>query len=418
MLNLLGSRKDTNNKIDKNELHMKIDKFEKITVGDEAEVFHTITAKDVDSFVNLTGDNNPLHVDEDYASRTIYNTPVVHGMLAASFISTIIGTKLPGPGSLWYEQQIRFVAPVRIGTKIRVWAKVRHKSNSQRILVLETVVFDENERRVIEGEAKIKMLQEEKIAGGTVSEKQTGAIIVSGAGRGIGASIARGLAAEGYPVVVNYFKSAGQAEMLVEEITKNGGRAIACRADVSNDREVKKMVDQTLSSFDNIYGIVNNASGPIEMKDFAELAWDDVQSHIDIQLKGSFNVTQSVLPCFLSQGFGVIVNIASIVADNIPPAKWLPYNIAKSALVTFSKTLAAEYGPQGIRSNCVSPGMTQTDLIADIPEKAKMVAKMQTPLRRLATPEDIAKTVSFLLSEKTSFITGQNIRVCGGMVMQ
>lgn len=397
---------------------MMNDRFEKIQVGDEAEIFHTITAKDVDSFIDLTGDNNPLHVDEDYASKTPFKRPVVHGMLTASFISTIIGTRLPGPGSLWYEQQIRFVAPVRIGTKIRVWAKVRHKSDSQRIVVLETVVFDEHERRVIEGEAKVKIVQQEKVKEFAMSEKRTGAIIVSGASRGIGASIAKVLAAEGYPVIVNYFHSASQAKILVEEITKDGGRAIACRADVSNDQEVKEMVDLTLSTFQNIYGIVNNASGPIEIRDFAELAWDDIQRHIDIQLKGTFNVTQSVLPCFLDQGGGVIVNIASIVADHIPPAKWLPYNMAKSALVTFTKTLASEYGPKGIRANCVSPGMTQTDLIADIPEKVKMVAKMQTPLRRLATPEDIAGTVSFLFSEKSSFITGQNIRVCGGVVMQ
>ena len=393
-------------------------KFKAIQVGDEAEIFHVITAKDVDAFIDLTGDNNPLHVDESYASKTPFKKPVVHGMLTASFISTIIGTRLPGPGSLWYEQQMRFVAPVRIGTKIRVWVKVRHKSEAQRIVVLETVVFDEHERRIIEGEAKVKILQQEKIEGFSMSEKRTGAIIVSGASRGIGASIVKILAAEGYPVIVNYFHSASQAKMVVEEITQNGGRAIACRADVSDDQEVKKMVDLALSTFQNIYGIVNNASGPIEIKDFSELAWDDIQRHIDIQLKGSFNVTRYVLPCFLDQGGGTIVNIASIVADHIPPAKWLPYSMAKSALVTFTKSLANEYGPKKIRVNCVSPGMTHTELIADIPEKIKMVTKMQTPLRRLATPADIAGTVSFLLSDKASFITGQNIRVCGGAVMQ
>ena len=393
-------------------------KFETIQVGDEAEIFHVITAKDVDAFIDLTGDNNPLHVDESYASKTPFKKPVVHGMLTASFISTIIGTRLPGPGSLWYEQQIRFLAPVRIGTKIRVWVKVRHKSEAQRIVVLETVVFDEHERRVIEGEAKVKILQQEKIEEFAMSEKRTGAIIVSGASRGIGACIVKVLAADGYPVIVNYFHSASQAKMLVDEIKQNGGRAIGCRADVSNDQEVKEMVDVTLSTFQNIHGIVNNASGPIEIKDFAELEWNDIQRHIDIQLKGSFNVTRSVLPCFLEQGGGVIVYMSSIYTDNVPPTKLLPYIMTKAALVSFTRAMAAEYGPKGIRANCVSPGMTQTELIVDIPEKVKMLAKMQTPLRRLATPEDVAETVSFLLSEKASFITGQNIRVCGGVVMQ
>ena len=136
------------------------DRFDTIHVDDEAEILHVITTKDVDTFVELTGDNNPLHVDDDFASKTTFKKRIVHGMLTASFISTIIGTKIPGPGSLWYEQQIRFLAPVRIGSRIRVWAKVLHKSISQRIIVLETVIFDEQERRVIEGEAKVKVLDQ------------------------------------------------------------------------------------------------------------------------------------------------------------------------------------------------------------------------------------------------------------------
>ena len=393
-------------------------KFKAIQVGDEAEIFHVITAEDVDAFIDLTGDNSPVHVDKDYASKTSLKKPVVHGMLTASFISAIIGKRLPGPGSLLYEQQLRFVAPVRVGTRIRVWVGVRHKSEAQRVVVLDTVVFDEHERRVIEGEVKVKILKQEKTGEIEMSEKRAGAVIVSGAGRGIGASLAKTLASEGYPVIINYFRSAGLAETLAEEIKQNGGRAVACRADVSNEREVKEMVDVALSAFQNIHGIVNNASGPIEIKDFAELTWDNFQRHIDIQLKGSFNVAKSVLPCFLEQGAGSIVNITSIAADNIPPAKWLPYTMAKSALVTFTKSLANDYGPKNIRVNCVSPGMTHTELIADIPEKTRMVAKMQTPLRRLATPVDIAETVCFLISDKAAFITGQNIRVCGGAVMQ
>jgi 3-oxoacyl-[acyl-carrier protein] reductase len=393
------------------------DKFEKIKIGDEAEIFHTITAKDVDSFVDLTGDDNPLHVDEAYASKTTFKKRVVHGMLTASFISTMIGTKLPGTGSLWYEQQIRFLSPVRIGGKIRVWAKVRHKSTSQRIVVLETIVFDEHGARVIEGEAKVKIIKQEKIKETTMSDQSKGAIIISGSSRGIGASIAKTLAKEGYPVVINYLHSVDRAENLAKTIIEEEGQAIVCKADVSNEQEVKEMVELALSSFGHIHGIVNNASGPIEIKDFADLTWQDMQKHLDIQLKGAFNMTQAVLNHFIDQKGGAIVNITSIVADHIPPAKWMPYNLAKSALVTFTKSIANEYGVKGIRSNCVSPGMTQTDLIADLPEKVKMVTKMQTPLRRLTTPEDVSGTVSYLFSEQASFVTGQNIRVCGGMVM-
>lgn len=398
---------------------MNQDRFEQINIGDEAEISHIITAKDVESFVKLTGDNNPLHVDDDYAAKTSFKNRVVHGMLTASFISTIIGTKLPGEGALWYEQQIRFLGPVRIGEKIRVWVKVLHKSYAQRILVLDTVIFGEAERRVIEGQAKVKVLQPEKTTRkeNIVSHNSKGAIIITGASRGIGAAIARELANTGHPVVINYRSSETQAEKIANEIRDSKGHAIIYKADVTDQRAVQAMVDKAILEYGNVIGIVNNASPSIDIIDFTELSWDLFQKHIDVQIKGAFYLSQAILPHFLERQHGVIINIASIYVDNVPPIKMIPYNVAKSAMISFSRCLAAECGPKGIRVNCVSPGMTQTDLIANVPEKTKMVAKMQTPMRRIAIPEDIAGTVAFLFSEKAGFITGQNIRVCGGIVM-
>jgi 3-oxoacyl-[acyl-carrier protein] reductase len=284
-------------------------------------------------------------------------------------------------------------------------------------VVLETVVFGERGRRVVEGEAKVKVLKPETKREKTMEEGQRGAVIISGGSRGIGAAIARELAAVGHPVVVNFVGNGADAETLVREIEGNSGQAIAFQADVTAKRAVDEMVEFALSKFRFLSGVVNNASGRIEPLGFDELSWDAFQRHIDVQIKGSFCMVQAALAHLLARQDGVIVSIASVVADNVPPAKWMPYNVAKGALVTFSRCLAAEYGPKGVRFNCVSPGMTMTDLIADVPEKVKMVTKMQTPLRRLAVPEDIAGTVAFLFSDKARHITGQNIRVCGGIVM-
>ena len=396
---------------------MSKDRFQQIRVGDQAELFHKITGEDVESFTKLTGDNNPLHVNDEYAASTSFKRRVVHGMLTASFVSTMIGTKLPGKGALWYEQQLRFLAPARIGEKIRIWAKVKHKSLSQRILTIETLVFGDGGRKLIEGEAKVKVLKPENKENQNLEVKEKGAVIITGASRGIGKAIAKELALSGYPVVVNYAKSMSQAEEVVRHINAQKGKAAAFQANVSDADAVKLMIDFVIEGFGYIAGIVNNASPPIGNLDFAQLSWDNIQKHLDVQIKGAFNLCQAVLPHFLDAEGGIVVNIASIVADNVPPIKWMPYTIAKTALVSFSRSLAVEYGPKAIRVNCVSPGMTQTDLIADVPEKAKMVAKMQTPLRRLATPEDIAGVVSFLFSAKAKHITGENIRVCGGTVM-
>ncbi len=391
------------------------DRFEEIQIGDEAELFHTITAKDVDVFVDLTGDDNPLHVDDEYASRTTYKNRVVHGMLTASFISTVIGTKLPGTGSLWYEQRTSFLAPVRIGQEIRIWVQVKQKSTAQRIVVLETVIFGDDGRRVIEGTAKVKVVKPEIKAEEVMKNEKKGAIIVSGASGGIGSAIAMALAADGYPVVINYLRDGQSAERVVNEIVSAAGQAIKYQADVSDSLAVQEMVKKALSAFENISGVVNNASGPMQMKDFTDLTWSDMQNHIDIQIKGAFNLSQAALTHLQQGNNGVVLNIASVCVDN-PPVKMLPYNLAKAALIAFSNSLAVEYGPQGIRVNCISPGMTLTDLISDIPEKGKMLTKMQTPLRRLAEPDDISGLCAFLFSEKARHITGQNFRVCGGVV--
>ncbi|MBN2288016.1 MAG: SDR family oxidoreductase [Candidatus Glassbacteria bacterium] len=396
---------------------MTEDRFEAIKVGDEAELFHTITAADLDVFVKLTGDDNPLHVDDKFAASTAMKKTAVHGMLTAAFISTVIGTRLPGKGALWYEQTLRFLAPVRVGEKIRVWARVRHKSPAQRVLTLETIVFKESGTKVIEGEAKVKVLKTRVKKKPAERPGARGAVIVTGAGRGIGAAVAVQLAAEGFPVVVNYSKSRAAAGETVGRIEAAKGRAAAFQADVSDRGAVKEMVGFAVETFGTVYGAVNNAAPPVESREFTGLSWEDVQVHLEVQVKGAFNLCREVLPLLLEAQSGVIVNISSIYADNVPPVRLLPYTLSKAALVSLTRSLAVEYGPRGVRVNCVSPGMTDTEFIADLPEKAKMVERMQTPLRRLASPEDVAGVVAFLFSEKAAHLTGENIRVCGGRVM-
>ena len=143
---------------------MTEDRFKEINVNDEAEIFHTVTVQDVETFVKLTGDDNPLHVDDVYSAQTMLKRRIVHGMLTASFISTLIGTKLPGKGALWYEQYTRFLEPVHIGETIRVWARVKKKSSGLRVLVLEVVVFSNGGRKVVECEAKVRFIQPEEKA--------------------------------------------------------------------------------------------------------------------------------------------------------------------------------------------------------------------------------------------------------------
>lgn len=405
--------------------------FDDIPVGARAEVAHTLTSADVQAFVSLSGDNNPIHTDDAFARSRGLGGRVVHGMLTASFISAVIGTKLPGPGALWYEQQLRFVRPVRIGETVRVVAQVIQKSTVQRVLVLQTTVLGDDGQPVIDGEAKVKLTGDRAEAVVPASERDAvvttpaavaapgdrGAIIVSGASRGIGAAVARHLAADGHSIVVNYLRHPEHAEQVVVGIRSSGGRAITYGADVADHAAVQAMVARAIAEFGGIAGVVNNASPPIHHASFEDLRWDEWQRHIDVQLKGAFLLTQAAMPHMVARRAGVVVNIGSIFADNVPPAKVAPYTAVKAALVALTRSLAVEYGPQAVRVNCVSPGMTETDFTAGLPDKVKMLARAQTPMRRLGAPDDVAGVVAFLFSDKAQYVTGQNLRVCGGVVM-
>ncbi|MCX6008161.1 MAG: SDR family oxidoreductase, partial [Chloroflexi bacterium] len=150
---------------------------------------------------------------------------------------------------------------------------------------------------------------------------------------------------------------------------------------------------------------------------FDDLEWESIQEQLDVQVKGAFNCARVALPRMLEAQSGTLVLIGSIYADNVPPTHQMRYVVAKSALAALARCLAVEYGPKGIRINVVAPGMTQTDMIAHLPDKVKMLTRMQTPLRRLAEPVDIANVVAFLLSSAARHLTGETIRVCGGAVM-
>lgn len=387
------------------------------SVGSKAEVEHLITAEDIRRFVEITGDDNPLHVDRDFAEKTSFKGIVAHGMLSASFISTIIGKHIPGSGALWMSQSLEFLLPVRIGDKLRILAEVTGVQASQRILVLRTEIWNQNDQLVLAGESKVKVLEVEPCDAPSTGKKRVQVAIVTGASRGIGAETAKRLAEDGFAVVVNYRRDEEGAKRVVAEIEKAGGSAAAVRADICRAEDVRELVAVAVAKFGGLSTIVNNASGALVYKPFASVTAADISCHMETLFFGAFCLVQEALPHLEKAENAAVVSVGSIIADSVPAMQLMPYAAAKAALASMSKSLAIEYGPKDIRFNVVSPGMTDTRLIADVPEKAKMLARMQTPLRRLATPADIAESIAFLASPRAGHITGETLRVCGGTVM-
>ncbi len=247
-------------------------------------------------------------------------------------------------------------------------------------------------------------------------------ILVTGSSRGIGAEIAQSFAKEGALVVVNYLQSEEAAEKVVTACKNSSGDAWSIKADVTSEGAVRGMVEEILLEAGKIDVVVNNAFKPYifdpdKRKLVWELTWEDYQAHIDGSLRSTHNVCQAVLQNMRKRNQGSIINMVSnLVARPIIP--YHEYTTAKTALVGYSRNLAAELGQFGIRVNCVAPGLVYpTDASRQTKEEVKEMILAQTPLRRIASPEDVAGPVLFLASDWSRFMTGQTIYVDGGLVI-
>ena len=247
-------------------------------------------------------------------------------------------------------------------------------------------------------------------------------ILVTGASRGIGACIAKAFAREGAMVLVNYLSNHLAAESVVTECQQLGGDAWALAADVRSSDAVQNMVAQALAETGKIDVVVNNAFSPYLFDPdnrlrFWETSWQAYQNQFEGAVQATYNVCQAVLPHLRQNGQGSIINLTSDLVDR-PSIAYHDYTTAKAALVGFSRNLATELGPLGIRVNCVSAGLVSpTDSSRHTKESVKDMLIAQTPLGRIATPHDIAGPVLFLASDWSRFMTGQVLTVDGGLVM-
>lgn len=241
------------------------------------------------------------------------------------------------------------------------------------------------------------------------------AALVTGASRGIGRAIALALAKKGYAVAVNYGGNQAAAEGVKAEIEAAGGRAIVIQGDVSKAEDVDKVFAEVKKEFGRLDVLVNNAGITRDslMLRLKEENWDAV---IDTDLKSGFLTMKAAAPIMMKQKKGAIVNIASVVGimGNIGQ---INYSAAKAGVIGMTKTAARELAARGVRVNAVAPGFIATSMTDVIPEKIKEGMIHSIPLGRMGQAEDVANAVCFLASDEASYITGQVLKVDGGMVM-
>jgi 3-oxoacyl-[acyl-carrier protein] reductase len=239
--------------------------------------------------------------------------------------------------------------------------------------------------------------------------------VVTGASKGIGAGIAKGLAAEGAAVVVNYASSKKGAEEVVAEIAAAGGKAIAAQGDISKAPDVKRLFATTLKEFGRVDVLVNNA-GVYQFAGLDEITEEQFHRQFNTNVLGLMLATQEAAKHFGAEG-GSVINIGSVVSTLTPPAS-VVYTATKGAVDAVTHVLAKELGPKKIRVNSINPGMVETEgthaggIIGSDFQKG---AEAQTPLGRIAQPGDIAPIAVFLASEDSGWLTGETLLASGGL---
>ena len=239
--------------------------------------------------------------------------------------------------------------------------------------------------------------------------------LITGASRGIGRACARLFAENGYSVLINYHRSEQAAQELLRELLDKGCDARLLRADVSDSAQVDALCAQALSAFRHVDVLINNAA-IAQQALLTDLSDQDWRRMMAVNLDAAFYCCRALLPGMISRRCGSILNVSSMWGQ-VGASCEVSYSAAKAGLIGFTKALAKEVAPSGVRVNCLCPGVIDTDMNAALSDETRRELAEETPLGRLGTPEEVARAALFLCGESASFITGQVLGVNGGLIV-
>ncbi len=239
--------------------------------------------------------------------------------------------------------------------------------------------------------------------------------LITGGSRGIGAACVRAFAEDGYAVAFLYNNSCDKAEALMQSLRAEGRDVSAYQCDVADPAQVRAVIADILRTYRRIDALVNCA-GIAHIGLFTDLTEDEWDHLFAVNVRSVFSVTKAVLPGMISRQTGAVVNVSSMWGE-VGGSCEVAYSATKAALIGLTKALAKEVGPSGVRVNCVTPGVIDTDMNAQLTEDDRAELADETPLGRIGNADEVAKTILFLCGDGASFITGQVLGVSGGLVI-
>ncbi len=422
-------------------------------VGDRREITHQFTQGDLNAFADLTGDQNPIHMDGLYASHSAVGGQVVHGMLAASFISTLIGMEIPGPGALWNTFQVNWREMIRLGDTLCFSATISAINTALNMLVLKIVGCDINDanRVFVDGIAKVMLISHkdnqqplsisvcdapedntslrreprpvEECSIGTLennnkarmSDVLSGKIIVVTGSTGVlGSAICQRLVRDGARLLL-WGRDNDKLTSISRMLGKSVAGVVACDlSDIASVTHKAGIISQNY----NIFGIVHAAASRLSSLNVIDAKnMEALCNHWTVEVLS----LQALVTAFMSSekripGRFIIAVLTQAVFDT-PPAKMSAYVSAKMACWSLIRSFALELGPKGIRSNAVSPGLMETPYSGNISAIAKKIEEASNPLRRLCEPQDVAEAIAYLCNPLAGFLNGVNLPVTGGLRM-
>jgi 3-oxoacyl-[acyl-carrier protein] reductase len=389
-------------------------------IGRSHELHIEITADLLIRFADYSGDVNPMHFDDAYARARGLKARAAHGLSYASFVSTLIGMHVPGPGALWSHQTMRFVAPAYVGDTVVLRGEVTRVSSGNRSVDIAINAVTADGTLLMQGDVGVLMPKNK--AESTARTAQTHSPTISGEGPvafifgatgAVGSATAALLSRQGYRI--GLFGRRGQR--LEQLATKLVSPSATFVCDVAQQESVALAVLAAIGVLGGPDAVVHAISAPLGARPILELTADDFCSHGAVQLGGLINIGSACLPEMVRRGGGSLTFVGTLATHGAPPSGLAAYTAAKAAAASYIRSVAQELGPQGIRANIVSPDLLETDLTNHIADRSRKLAAARSPLRRLANVEEVAEVIGFVAGIRASYVSGQDMSVDGGTGM-